>query len=100
MTISVIGLGFVGTAIYESFKQKNVNVIGYDKYKNGGFGSLKNCLKTDIIFLCLPTQFSYETHEYDKSAIIEVLTYITDHKYNGLIVLKSTVGKPSSSAIV
>ena len=91
MKISIIGLGFVGSAIYKSFKQKNVNVIGYDKYKDDGIGSLSECIRTDIIFLCLPTEFSYETGEYDKSAIIEVLDYIAENKYNGLVVLKSTI---------
>ena len=34
MKVSVIGLGFVGSAMFESFKQKGVtDLIGYDKYK-------------------------------------------------------------------
>ena len=91
MKTSIIGLGFVGTAMYDSFQQKGINVCGYDKYKNGGVGSLAKCIETDLMFLCLPTQYSSETGEYDKSSIIDVLKELVTHKYTGLVVLKSTV---------
>ena len=32
--IGIIGLGFVGGAILQSFLTKNIDVIGYDKYQN------------------------------------------------------------------
>ena len=31
-TIAIIGLGFVGGAMFKSFSEKGVNVYGYDKY--------------------------------------------------------------------
>ena len=31
--VSVIGLGFVGGAMFRSFKEKGATVFGYDKYK-------------------------------------------------------------------
>jgi nucleotide sugar dehydrogenase len=85
--IGIIGLGFVGGAIYRSFKEKNINVIGYDKYKN--FDSFEDCLLSDIMFLCLPTQFDETTKSYDKSIIIDVLGNLNNYK--GLVVIKSTV---------
>jgi UDPglucose 6-dehydrogenase len=92
MSVSVIGLGFVGGAMLKSFNIKNVkNVNGYDKYKNGGIGSLEECLKSDILFLALPTQFSYSKNQYDKSAINEVCVQLENSKYSGCIVIKSTV---------
>jgi len=37
MKVSVIGLGFVGSAMFESFKQKGVTPLnGYDKFKKIG----------------------------------------------------------------
>ena len=43
--VSIIGLGFVGSAMYKSFELKGVkNLSGYDKYKNGGIGSFNECL--------------------------------------------------------
>lgn len=89
--LSIIGLGFVGNAMYQSFKKKNLNPIGYDKFKNGGIGSINECLDSDICFFALPTEYSYRSGEYDKTAIKENLKILQKNNYQGLIVLKSTV---------
>ena len=86
--IGIIGIGFVGGAIYKSFKEKGIKVVGYDKYKE--IDSFEDCLLTDILFLCLPTQFDEATKCYDKSIIVDVLNNL-NNKYNGLVVIKSTV---------
>lgn len=90
MKVSVIGLGFVGSAMFESFKQNGVTrLTGYDKYKK--IGDIENCLDSDIIFLALPTPYRESTAEYDKSAIIETLTLLEKASFSGLAILKSTV---------
>lgn len=93
--VSVIGLGFVGNAMFESFLLKGMsvgeNLFGYDKYKNGGIGSFDQCLMSDIIFLALPTPFSNTSKQYDKSAIDEVCVKLQDKNYKGIVVIKSTV---------
>jgi hypothetical protein len=43
----------------KSFKLKNINVVGYDKYNENDH--FENVLKADIIFLCLPTLFDEVT---------------------------------------
>ena len=91
MIIGIIGLGFVGGAMFKSFSEKGVRVVGYDKYKNGGMGHLSEMLKCDIVFLCLPTLFSEELNEYNKTAINEVCLELEKNKYDGLVVVKSTV---------
>jgi len=89
---SVIGLGFVGSALHKSFALKKVAPLGgFDRYKNGGIGSLEECLDKPIIFLCLPTLYDEERGEYDKTAIKETLSNLANYKYGGVIVLKSTV---------
>ena len=88
---AIIGLGFVGGAMFKSFTEKGVNVYGYDKYKDGGLGNIEPCLNAEMIFLCLPTLFNTETQEYDKSAINEVISYLKLHNYSGIIIVKSTV---------
>jgi len=89
---SVIGLGFVGSALHKSFALKKVAPLGgYDRFKNGGIGSLEECLYSKIIFLCLPTLYDEIKGEYDKSAIKETLAKLADYNYDGVIVLKSTV---------
>lgn len=91
MIVGIVGLGFVGSAMYKSFGLKGVSLIGYDKYKDGGISSLENILKCDIVFLCLPTLFNEDTKQYDKSAIYEVCGGLVNNNYEGLVVLKSTV---------
>jgi len=93
--ICVFGLGFVGNSMYNSFKNKgleeNVNLFGFDKFKNGGIGQISDGLKSDIIFMALPTQYNEITGSYDKSSIFDCCDYLSLNNYNGLIVIKSTV---------
>ena len=91
MKIGIIGLGFVGSAIQQSLAKKGQELIVYDKYKNGGVGSLKVCLETEIIFLALPTLYDTTKEEYDKSALHEVCLFLQEHKYGGTVIIKSTV---------
>ena len=89
MCVSIMGLGFVGSAMKQSFEEKGCDVLGYDKYKISD--KFVDCLQNNIIFLALPTIYDESKHEYDKSCIIEVCTDLTANDYNGLIVIKSTV---------
>ena len=89
--VAIIGMGFVGNAIYHSFKLKGIESSVFDKYKNGGMGEFSNCLESDLIFLALPTLFNSETEEYDKQAIYETCDLLTDNKYSGIVIIKSTI---------
>jgi len=91
MYIGIIGLGFVGSALLGSFTKHQVNTTIYDKYKNGGVGNLEDILKTDIVFLCLPTLFIKEINDYDLQPIHETCQYLDKQKYQGIVVIKSTV---------
>ena len=88
--ISVIGLGFVGGSMKKSFELKGESVIGYDKYKENT-DSFEDCLKSDIAFLALPTIYDEDKMTYDKSAIHEVCGDLEKNKYQGIVVIKSTV---------
>ena len=46
--IGIIGLGFVGNSMLESFKLKGHQVVGYDKFKDSD--SFENCLDTQMFF--------------------------------------------------
>ena len=95
--IGIIGLGFVGGAIYKSFTEKKINVIGYDINIEGS--TFKDCLKANIIFLCLPTQFNETEKSFDKSIIIDVLSDLNMNNYKGLVIIKSTV-EPNTTDIL
>lgn len=95
MKLSIIGLGFVGNAIYTSLIKNSFsldnNLFVYDKFKNGGVGSLEACLNTDIMFLALPTLYNDELKHYDTVAIKETCAILNQKQYNGTIIIKSTV---------
>lgn len=98
--ISIIGLGFVGSSMYDSFLLNNIkNISVYDKFKNGGIGSFKKCLRSDIMFLCLPTLFNEEDKCYDKSSILETCLNLEEANYNGIIIIKSTI-EPGTCSIL
>lgn len=90
MIVGIAGLGFVGSALLKSFKMKNIDVVCYDKFKTG-MEYFNILLNADIIFLCLPTCFSYKLNTYNKDAIHEVCSLLYDNNYKGIIAIKSTV---------
>lgn len=87
MSIGIIGCGFVGKAISESFKLKNINVFVYDKNKN--INSFESCLNTDMIFLCLPTPFVND--RFNINEIIDTCNKLQETNYNGIVIIKSTI---------
>lgn len=89
--VGVIGLGFVGGALKQSFEKRGCPITAYDKYKK--IGSLEEMYDCDYIFLCLPTPY-IENHGYNIGAHHEVLQKISQlHQigFQGLVVNKSTV---------
>ena len=92
MNIAIIGLGFVGDAMFKAFTNKGINNISvYDKFKDGGIGDLNNCLNSDIMFLCLPTVYDLKLKKYDLQPIEDTLIILKNNNYEGLVVIKSTV---------
>jgi UDPglucose 6-dehydrogenase len=92
MNIAIIGLGFVGNAIYKTLKLKKIdNIVVYDKFKNGGIGNINECLNSDIMFLCLPTLYDIKLKKYDLVPIEDTLNYLKENNYKGLAVIKSTI---------
>jgi UDP-glucose 6-dehydrogenase len=93
--VSIIGLGFVGSAIHKSFNLKgfknNINLFTYDKFKDDGIGNLNDCLETDIMFLALPTVYKEDLGQYDKKPILETCIFLSNNKYKGAIIIKSTI---------
>jgi UDPglucose 6-dehydrogenase len=86
-SIGIIGIGVVGSAIKTFYKNKAVRVYTYDKFKDEG--SVEECTRANIIFLCLPTLF--DGNEFDKEAIYAACQNLLEAEYRGIVVLKSTV---------
>lgn len=87
MSVGIIGLGFVGSAIMAYFKTD----IVFDKFKDGGIGSLKCCLNAKFLFICLPTLYNIQTQEYDIESINETLYMLNEYMYDGYVLIKSTL---------
>ena len=87
--VGVIGLGYVGGAVHNWFKNlpaERVELFLYDKYKQ--VGSPEEVNKADIVFVCVPTPYHENGPGYDDSAIHESLTAFTGSK---VVVIKSTI---------
>lgn len=83
--IGVIGLGMVGSQVFDWLKDKKFPVFGLDKYKK--IGILTEINQAPIIFLCLPTPYSPKTGS-DTSALTENIKFFKTPK---VFVIKSTV---------
>ena len=94
INIGIIGQGFVGSAIREGLKSF-YKVRAYDIDENKCNDSHEQvCLKSDIIFICLPTPMrkdgSCDTRILE-SAISKIDLTVYAHKHRPIIVVKSTV---------
>jgi len=87
--IGIVGLGMVGGQAQRWFKSKKFKTIGYDKFKDGGIGKLKDLMPADIIFLCLPTPHKDDHHGgVDLSDFEKIISLFKEQK---IFVIKSTV---------
>lgn len=89
MRVGVIGLGFVGGAIHSTLLEKKCDTRGYDLFKK--IGSFEDVIATDILFLCLPTQYDAAKKSYDKSAIYDTCNKLDTLAFQGVVIIKSTV---------
>ncbi len=92
--IGIIGNGFVGSAIVHGFVLHTKDILIHDKNPQKSLNSLEELvLKTDLIFLCLPTPM-HENGECDLQIIKSCLEEIRQTNIdcsNKIFVLKSTV---------
>ena len=85
-TVGIVGhLGMVGGTVYRYFKDKQLEVYGYDlrepKNKKKVFGA-------EIVFVCVPTPFDWVKNRYIDLAVESTLVGISPGR---TVVIKSTV---------
>lgn len=94
--IGIVGQGFVGSAVYEGFKD-HFEILRYDKYNTEKSNSdleglVQNC---EVIFVCVPTPMIAETGEASIHIVKEVVDDLdliaSDLDKNPTLVVKSTV---------
>ena len=92
MKIGIIGFGYVGTAVYESFKDV-VDTKIFDLYKKDiSVDSLQELTDERILFLCLPTPMK-KTGECDISIVDSTLKQLNNFQSQQKIrtIIKSTI---------
>jgi len=95
MNVGVIGLGIVGTAVYEAMG-KNNQVIAHDiKLKT----NIIDVLGTDVVFICVPTPSS-ESGGCDSSVVEEVIEQLNLSNYSGVIAIKSTISIGTTEKLI
>jgi len=85
--IGIIGLGYVGSAVYSAVKDKNM-ILFNDPLKENS--SVIDTLKKECeaIFVCVPTP-SFEDGSLDSSIVLDVLKDLIG--FEGVIIVKSTI---------
>jgi len=91
--IGIVGMGFVGSAVYYSVNEKDPEqTILYDPYKMPETkGNKHRLLEQEALFLCLPSPLNEHKTGQDFSVYKEFLDWLIDNKYDGTVIIKSTV---------
>ena len=86
--IGIVGYGVVGKAA-EATLRKSYSIIKYDKYqKLDNFELLSKC---KFVFIMVPTPFDCNKNVIVQEAITETLVKLDEMKYEGIVIIKSTV---------
>jgi UDPglucose 6-dehydrogenase len=89
MNFGIAGIGVVGSALQRFLETKGHLVHTYDKKLKES--KISNLLKSQLCFLCLPTEYDDETQEYNMKPIRSVLKYLSKKHYLHPVVIKSTM---------
>ncbi len=97
MRIGVVGMGMVGEAVAFGLKRVGHKVTGYDIDTAKSKTSFSDILRTELIFVCVPTPTV--DFKCDYVAVWNVVSKLNLHGYKGLIVIKSTVPPGTTAKI-
>lgn len=86
MKIGIIGLGYVGSAVYNT--HKNQNIVIKDPKLGNQSSAIEDIKSTDGIYICVPTPMMENGH-CDISYVESVLDELAD--YENVIICKSTL---------
>jgi UDPglucose 6-dehydrogenase len=87
--IGIIGLGYVGAAVHNSFSSVFVDNIIIDPAKGHSHFNYNDLKDADAVFICVPTPRS-DTANCDTSILEDVLLKLSDINYTGVIISKCT----------
>ncbi len=96
--IGIIGNGFVGNAIYQNIK-KIFNTVVYDIEESKRLNTYEEVIKSDIIFVCLPTPMKHAEGSECNLSILNNFFQQIPRSVNGIFVIKSTVPVGTTKSI-
>ncbi len=88
MRIGIIGYGVVGKAAANTL-EKAYSIIKYDKFQD--LDAFEEMKEAKFIFLMVPTPFDCSKNIVDLSAVNESLERLEKIKYDGIVIIKSTI---------
>jgi len=88
MNIGIIGRGIVGDAVYHGLAQIG-NDLSYYDIKDSAT-SINNVIKSDIIFVCVPTMAG-DRGDCDTSIVFDIVDQLNCLDYPGIVSIKSTI---------
>ena len=99
MEIGIIGHGVVGSALHAGFEKLNLaqHLTIFDPLTHPGSVSFKNA---PFVFICVPTPMYDADGSQNISAVANALNALSDEKYEGIVVLKSTITPTNVSALL
>ena len=83
--IGFIGMGFVGKNLYDNFKSRGYDVVGYSKEKKY-VDNKKELKKCKIVFIAVPTPTCEDG--FDDSILLEVVSFLAN---DTIVCIKSTL---------
>ena len=86
MDIGIVGLGAVGTAVFEGM-QMHHEVHGYDI---DGRGVWEQILESDAVFICVPTD-GLRDGKLGSEIVEKVVSRLFESEFGGLAIVKSTL---------
>ena len=87
MKVGVIGVGVVGGACKFGFELLGHDVVAHDIRLNTKISDVLGC---KVVFICVPTP-SDADGACDVSIVSEVVRELQEHRYSGIVAIKSTV---------
>lgn len=97
MKIGIVGKGAVGDAVYQGLSSIGHDLCHYDTKDSET--SIQNILKTDLVFLCVPTD-STDSGDCDTSIVKLIVDQLHTLEYSGVIAIKSTVIPGTTDAMI